>query len=135
MKKQYSLGFISRSQSTNEMYSPIWYKHLTEETLKNSFIKEYIFEQDFGSYTFSEAADDYLMKLGCKVIDRFSLLNSSDIVISLKPTDEWEYMSSGSTLVSWFNHLKSLPKNFKNINFLDLEEINILAEGRQQKLL
>jgi alanine dehydrogenase len=117
------------------MYSPIWYKHLTEETLKNSFIKEYIFEQDFGSYTFSEAADDYLMKLGCKVIDRFSLLNSSDIVISLKPTDEWEYMSSGSTLVSWFNHLKSLPKNFKNINFLDLEEINILAEGRQQKLL
>jgi alanine dehydrogenase len=135
MKRQYSLGFISQSQLAKEMRSPLWYKHLTEENLKNSLIKEYIFEQYFGSHTFPESADDYLIELGCKVVDRFSLLNLSDIVISLKPTDEWEYMRSGSTLVGWLNHLKSLPKNLKKVNFLDLEDINIWAEGRQQKLL
>ncbi|MEC4813942.1 MAG: hypothetical protein SAK29_11815, partial [Scytonema sp. PMC 1069.18] len=123
MNKQYSLGFVSRSKLPQEMRSPIWYEHLTSETLKNSSIKEYIFEQNFGSHTFQTAADNCLIQLGCKVVDRLTLLSSSDIVISLKPTDEWNYMRPGSTLIGWFNHLPFIPKNSKNINFLDLEDI------------
>ncbi|MEB3282133.1 MAG: hypothetical protein VKK42_24765 [Lyngbya sp.] len=135
MDKQYTLGFVSRSKLPKEMRSPVWYKHLTSESLNNSLIKEYIFEQNFGSHTFQTAADDCLIQLGCKVVDRLTLLSSSDIVISLKPTDEWRYMRPGSALIGWFNHLEFVPKNSTDINFLDLEDIKIFSEGRPQKLL
>ena len=135
MTKRYSLGFISRSKTEQEMRSPIWWEHLTPEKLNHPLIKEYIFEHQFGYHTFQESADTYLIQLGCQVLDRISLLNDCDIVISLKPTDEWEYMRSGSTLIGWFNHLNFPPQNSKNIKFLDLEDVKILAERRQQKLL
>lgn len=135
MTKQYSLGFISYSKSLQEMRSPIWWGHLTAKKLNHPLIKEYIFEHEFGYDTFRESADNYLVQLGCKVLDRISLLRDCDIVISLKPKDEWEYMKPGTTLVGWFNHLKSPPQNSRNIKFLDLEDVKILAEGRQQKLL
>ena len=135
MKKHYSLGFISQSRSVKEMRSPIWYKHLTAKSLNNSLINEYLFEKDFGFHTFQESADDYLIQLGCKVVDKFSLLNSCDIVISLKPLDEWKYMRPGSTLIGWLNHLKLPPQDLTNVKFLDLEDIKISVAGRQQKLL
>ncbi|MGD1700405.1 hypothetical protein [Dapis sp. BLCC M229] len=138
MTKQYSLGFISHSQFEKEMRSPIWWEHLTTEKQNHPLIKEYIFEQEFGSHTFLESADTHLIGLGCKVLDRISLLNLSDIVVSLKPKDEWEYMRPGSTLIGWFNHLPLSPKNLTNITnikFLDLEYLNTHAEGRQQKIL
>lgn len=135
MAKRYSLGFISRSKCEQEMRSPIWWEHLTTEKLNHPLIKEYIFEREFGIHTFGESADTDLIRLGCKVVDRISLLRLSDIVISLKPKDEWQYMKPGSTLVGWFNHLKSPPQNSTNIKFLDLEKVKILAETRKQKLL
>ena len=135
MNKQYSLGFVSRSNLPKERRSPVWYEHLTSEKLNHFSIKEYIFEKDFGVHTFKESADDSLTQLGCKVVDRLNLLYLSDIVISLKPTDEWKYMRSGSILIGWFNHLKLPSKNSTNIKFLDLEDIKIWSEGRQQKLL
>lgn len=135
MTKRYSLGFISRSKSDQEMRSSIWWEHLITKKLNHPLIEEYIFERDFGVHTFQESADTHLIRLGYKVLDRISLLNLSDIVISLKPKDEWEYMKPGSILIGWFNHLKSLRRNSTNIKFLDLEDIKILAEGRQQKLL
>jgi len=138
MTKQYSLGFISHSQFHQEMRSPIWWEHLTAEKLNHPLIKEYIFEREFGSHTFLESADTHLIRLGCKVLDRISLLKLSDIVISLKPKDEWEYMRPGSTLIGWFNHLQSPPQNLTNITnikFLELENINIEAKGKQHKIL
>ncbi|MDJ0511027.1 MAG: hypothetical protein QNJ64_17490 [Crocosphaera sp.] len=135
MSKQYALGFVSRSKLSKEMRSPIWYEHLTSESLNNPLIKEYIFEENFGSHTFQTAADDCLIELGCKVVDRLTLLSLSDIVVSLKPTDEWQYMRPGSTLIGWFNHLAFVPKNSTDINFLDLEDIKIVVEGKPQKLL
>ncbi|GEM_PF-2880062 len=135
MTKRYSLGFISRSKSEKEMRSPIWWEHLTKDKLNHPLIKEYIFEREFGIHTFGESADTHFIGLGCKVVDRISLLRLSDIVISLKPKDEWEYMKPGSTLVGWFNHLKSDPRHSTNIKFLDLENVKILAKGRKQKLL
>ena len=117
------------------MRTPIWWEHLTAEKLNHPLIKEYIFERKFGLHTFGESADTHLIRNGCKVLDRISLLKLSDIVISLKPKDEWEYMREGSTLVGWFNHLKSSPQNSTNIKFLDLEDVKILAKGREQKLL
>ncbi|NET42625.1 hypothetical protein [Okeania sp. SIO2B3] len=138
MTKQYSLGFISHSQFQKEKRSPIWWEHLTTEKQNHPLIKEYIFEREFGSHTFLESADTHLIRLGCKVLDKISLLNLSDIVVSLKPKDEWEYMRPGSTLIGWFNHLQSPPENLTNITnikLLELENLNIQAEGRQQKIL
>ncbi len=133
--KRYSLGFISRSKVEQEMRSPIWWEHLIAQKLNHPLIKEYIFEREFGIHTFGESADTHLIRNGCKVLDRMSLLKLSDIVISLKPKDEWEYMSKGSTLIGWFNHLKSPPQNSTNIKFLDLEDIKIQVKQTEQKLL
>lgn len=135
MTKHYSLGFMSRSRSIREMRSPIWYKHLTEENVDHTLIKEFFFEENFGHHTFQESADDYLTQLGCRIVDRLSLLMSCDIVVSLKPTDEWRYMRPGSTLIGWFNHLNLPPQNSVSVKFLDLEDIKISVQGRQQKLL
>ena len=135
MAKRYSVGFISRSKCEQEMRTPIWWEHLTAEKLNHPLIKEYIFEREFGIHTFGESADTHLIRNGCKVLDRISLLNLSDIVISLKPKDEWEYMKAGSTIVGWFNHLESPAQNSTNIKFLDLEDVKIQAEARKQKLL
>ncbi|NET08984.1 MAG: hypothetical protein F6K16_30640 [Symploca sp. SIO2B6] len=135
MKKQYSLGVISQSRAVSEMRSPIWHRHLPVHTPNNPLIKEYIFEKNFGSHTFQESADDYLVSLGYKTAHRSELLASSDIVISLKPIDEWEYMRPQSILIGWFNHLKSPPQPSRYIHFIDLEDIKIFADGREQKLL
>ncbi|MGK7882016.1 MAG: hypothetical protein AB4060_18235 [Crocosphaera sp.] len=135
MNNKYSLGFISRSNLPKEMRSPIWYQHLTSKHLNHDSVKEFIFEENFGLHTFEKSADDHLLKLGCKVVDRFTLLKSSDIVISLKPTDEWQYMRPGTVLIGWFNHLQLPPKHTTNVKFLDLEDIIIWCEGRPQKLL
>ena len=135
MKNKYSLGFISRSNLLKEMRSPIWYKHLTSEPLNHILIKECIFEENFGLHTFEKSADDHLLQLGCKVVDRLKLLQSSDIVMSLKPTDEWEYMRPGTVLIGWFNHIQLPPKDTTHVHFLDLEDIMIWCEGRPQKLL
>ncbi len=134
MKKQYTLGFISHSKHCKELRSPIWWEHLIGKN-NHPLIKEFLFEQEFGVQTFQSASDSHLIRLGCSVLDRISLLRSSDIVISLKPKDEWEYMKPGSTLVGWFNHLKTPLKNSRDINFIDLESIMITVAGRQQKLL
>ncbi|NEO88073.1 MAG: hypothetical protein F6J87_28025 [Spirulina sp. SIO3F2] len=135
MKEKYYLGFISQSHMVNEMRSPIWHKHLPVYTPDHPVIKEYIFEQSFGSHTFKGAADNQLKQLGYKVKSRLELLSLCDIVISLKPTDEWKYMQPNSTLVGWFNHLNHPLNESRNINFLDLENIRIFDDGRYQKLL
>lgn len=135
MQKQYSLGFISHSRANKERRVPIWWEHLTCDHLKHPLLKEYIFEENFGLSAFRESADAHLTHLGFKVVDRAKVLNLSDIVISLKPTDEWMHMQPGSTLVGWFNHLESLPQDSSEVQFLNLEDIAIFAEGRQQKLL
>ncbi|HAC63687.1 MAG TPA: hypothetical protein DCF68_09155 [Cyanothece sp. UBA12306] len=135
MPNKYSLGFISNSRSDGEMRVPIWWEHLTENKLNHPLIKEYIFEENFGASAFGGAADEFLISEGYRVVDRLSLLRLSDIVISLKPQDEWNYMKPGSTLIGWFNHLESFPPPSSAIRFLDLEAIKILAQGRSQKLL
>ncbi|MEM7725553.1 MAG: hypothetical protein AAF208_04185 [Cyanobacteria bacterium P01_A01_bin.45] len=135
MTNQYSLGFISKSQHFQEMRSPIYWKHLTKEKLKHPLIKEYIFENEFGYHTFKKSADTHLVQLGYQVLERTKLLNSSDIVISLKPTNEWEYMRPGATLVGWFSHLKPSLQNSINIHLFDISKAKVWIEGRQQKLL
>ena len=114
---------------------PIWWEHLTAEKLHHPLIKEYLFEENFGFCAFRESEDRHLSRLGCRIVDRLSLLRLSDIVISLKPQDEWNDMQPGSTLVGWFNHLESFLQSSSTVRFLDFEDIKILAEGRQQKLL
>lgn len=135
MKNQYRLGLISQSLVVNEMRSPIWHRHLPVYPPTNPLIKEYIFEENFGSHTFRESADDYLKRLGYKTENRAKLLVTSDIVISLKPTDEWEQMRPQSVLVGWFNHLQVLPQTLKRVHCVDLEKIHIFADGKEQKLL
>ncbi|WAL61777.1 Rossmann-fold NAD(P)-binding domain-containing protein [Thermocoleostomius sinensis] len=133
--KKYSLGFISHSLSNRERRVPIWWEHLTFDKLNHPLIKDYIFEENFGFSAFREPADIHLTRLGCKVADRLSVLNLSDIVISLKPKDEWRYMKPESTLIGWFNHLESSPQRSSAIRLLSFEDINIIVEGRLQKLL
>ena len=44
-------------------------------------------------------------------------------------------MCPGSTLVGWFSHLNLPPQNSLSVKLLDLEDIKISVQGRQQKLL
>lgn len=135
VQKKYSLGFISHSPSNRERRVPIWWEHLTFNKLNHPLVKGYIFEENFGFSAFQESADAHLARLGCKVVDRLGVLNLSDIVISLKPEDEWLYMKPGSILVGWFNHLESLPQHPSEVRFLSFEDIEIIVEGQLQKLL
>ncbi|MEM8638884.1 MAG: hypothetical protein AAGG51_08740 [Cyanobacteria bacterium P01_G01_bin.54] len=135
MLKKYSLGFISHSLSKRERRAPIWWEHLTFDMLEHPLIKECIFEENFGSSAFQEPADVHLTRLGYEVVDRLSLLNRSDIVISLKPKDEWVYMKPESTLIGWFNHLESFPQPSSTVRLLSFEDIKIPIGERQEKLL
>ena len=135
MPNKYVLGFISHSLSSGERRVPMWIDHLTSNLLNHPLIEGYIFEENFGSSAFHKSADARLIELGCKVVDRLSVLRQSDIVISLKPQDEWLYMKPGSTLLGWFSHLDNIPEQTSGVRLLSFEDILINVEGRQQKLL
>ena len=135
MERKYSVGFIGHSLSNGEKRVPIWWEHLTPEVLKHPLLEEYIFEESFGSSAFREVTDESLKRLGCKVLSRMDLLSLSDIVVSLKPVDEWLYMKPGSILAGWFSHIQIPQDNALGIRFLNFEDIKILADGRSQKLL
>ena len=68
-------------------------------------------------------------------MDRDQLLEACDIVVSLKPKDEWKKMRPNSVLVGWFNHLGSNLHNPHNVTLLDLEDITTFVDGRDQKIL
>lgn len=135
MQKKYRLGFISQSHNPNEMRSPIWYRHLSIYPPSHPLIDKYIFEKDFGYHSFGRSADDSIKQLGYEVLSRWELLSSCDIVISLKPHDEWKYMQPNSQLVGWFNHLDVPPSNVSHVGCHDLENISIVEDGRRQKIL
>ena len=68
-------------------------------------------------------------------MERDQLLETCDIVVSLKPKDEWKKMRPNSVLVGWFNHLGSNLHNPHNVTLLDLEDITTFVDGRDQKIL
>lgn len=129
------MGFLSRSLMTSERRSPIFPKHLEQTPLQHPLIQDFLFEQNFGTHTFQETSDTQILRCGHQVEHRLNLLKKCDVVLSLKPTDEWQYMRKNSLLIGWFNHLQKPLYNPQNVTFLDLENVTVFAEGRTQKLL
>jgi hypothetical protein len=135
MQQKYVIGVIGHSLSKGERRVPIWWEHLTCHHLHHPLIQNFIFEKNFGQNIFQKNVDHCLTQLGCKVTDRLDVLRLSDIVISLKPQNEWLYMKSNSTLVGWFNHLEFKPNCSSGIRLLNFEDIQINVQGKSQKIL
>lgn len=140
MQQQYSIGFISHSRTQGEQRIPIWWEHLNSRHLNHPCVQEYLFEKNFfeknfGLPIFRELVSDRLTQLGCQVVDRLDVLRLSDIVISLKPQDEWLYMKPNSTLIGWFSHLEFTPQPPPNVRLLNFEDIQINIQGKSQKIL
>lgn len=116
------VGVIGHSQYYGEVRLPIHWVHLQRKPPSQA-VASFAFEQGYGEPLFGNNGDRQLRDLGYDVLPRTALLNQSDIVISLKPTDEPRFMKAGSVLLGWTYTLDRTikpPDGFRKVDFSTL---------------